>query len=72
MSFFATNQWEFTNDNVLTLWEKLSIVDKDKFFFNITNIDWDSYWLSYVKGMRVFLVKDPMETVNKAKILRKR
>lgn len=72
MSFFATNQWEFTNDNVLTLWEKLSIVDKDKFFFNVTNIDWDSYWLSYVKGMRVFLVKDPMETVNKAKILRKR
>lgn len=72
MSFFATNQWEFTNDNVLTLWEKLSIVDKDKFFFNVTNIDWDSYWLSYVKGIRVFLLKDPMETVNKAKILRKR
>lgn len=72
MGFFATNQWEFTNDNVLTLWKKLSIVDKNKFFFNVTDLDWDSYIMSYVKGIRVYLRKDPVETINKAKILYKR
>lgn len=72
MSFFATNQWEFTNHNVLTLWKKLSIVDKNKFFFNVTDLDWDSYIMSYVKGVRLYLIKDPVETVNKAKILLKR
>ncbi|XP_015189768.1 PREDICTED: putative fatty acyl-CoA reductase CG5065, partial [Polistes dominula] len=28
ISFFSMNEWEFTNDNVLKLWDKLSIVDK--------------------------------------------
>ncbi|XP_046832206.1 fatty acyl-CoA reductase wat-like isoform X3 [Vespa crabro] len=72
MKFFVTHQWEYTNDNVLKLWNKLSVVDKNKFFFNISDLDWDSYLLTYCKGIRVFLLNDPLETVNDAKILYKR
>ncbi|XP_046831976.1 fatty acyl-CoA reductase wat-like [Vespa crabro] len=72
MNFFATHQWEFTNDNVSKIWNKLSVVDKNKFFFNISDLDWDSYLLTYCKGVRVFLLNDPLETVNDAKILHKR
>ncbi|XP_035723735.1 fatty acyl-CoA reductase wat-like isoform X1 [Vespa mandarinia] len=72
MNFFARNQWEFTNDNVLKLWNKLSVVDKNKFFFNISDLDWDSYFLTYCKGVRVFVLNDPLETVNDAKILHER
>ncbi|XP_035723581.1 fatty acyl-CoA reductase wat-like [Vespa mandarinia] len=72
MNFFATHQWEFTNDNVLKLWNKLSVVDKNKFFFNISDLDWDSYFLTYCKGVRVFVLNDPLETVNDAKILHER
>ncbi|XP_047364207.1 fatty acyl-CoA reductase wat-like isoform X1 [Vespa velutina] len=72
MNFFTTHQWEFSNDNVSKLWNKLSVVDKNKFFFNISDLDWDSYFLSYGKGARVFLLNDPLETINDAKIFHKR
>ncbi|XP_047364412.1 fatty acyl-CoA reductase wat-like [Vespa velutina] len=72
MNFFTTHQWEFSNDNVSKLWNKLSVVDKNKFFFNISDLDWDSYFLSYTKGVRVFLLNDPLETINDAKIFHKR
>ncbi|KAI4479319.1 hypothetical protein M0804_011104 [Polistes exclamans] len=65
--FFTSNEWEFTNDNVLKLWDKLSVVDKHNFFFNVSDIDWDCFSDTYMKGIRVFLLKDPMETVEESR-----
>lgn len=72
MSFFSTHQWEFTTDNVVALWNKLSVVDKHKFFFNIADLNWDSYFLTYVKGIQTFLMKEDEEDMKKGKILHKR
>ncbi|XP_043485407.1 fatty acyl-CoA reductase wat-like [Polistes fuscatus] len=67
INFFTFNEWEFTNDKVLKLWDKLSVVDKHNFFFNVSDIDWDCFSDTYIKGLRVFLLNDPMETVEESK-----
>ncbi|XP_014614679.1 PREDICTED: putative fatty acyl-CoA reductase CG5065, partial [Polistes canadensis] len=65
--YFTLNEWEFRNDNVLKLWDKLSDVDKHKFFFNVADIDWQCFYDTYMKGIRVYFVKDPMETLEDSK-----
>ncbi|XP_043504627.1 fatty acyl-CoA reductase 1-like [Polistes fuscatus] len=55
------------NDNVLKLWDKLSVVDKHKFFFNVSDIDWECFSSTYIKGVRVYLLKYPMETVDESR-----
>ncbi|XP_043504626.1 fatty acyl-CoA reductase wat-like [Polistes fuscatus] len=67
MNYFTFTEWEFTNDNVLKLWDKLSVVDKHKFFFNVSDIDWECFSNTYIKGVRVYLLKDPMETVDESR-----
>lgn len=67
VDFFAIKEWEFTNNNVLKLWDKLSVVDKHNFFFNVSDIDWECFSDTYIKGLRVFLLKDPIETVEESK-----
>ncbi|XP_015189578.1 PREDICTED: putative fatty acyl-CoA reductase CG8306 [Polistes dominula] len=60
-------EWEFTNDNVLKLWDKLSVVDKSHFFFNVADIDWECFTNNFVRGIRVFVYKDPMDTLEESK-----
>ncbi|XP_043486008.1 fatty acyl-CoA reductase wat-like [Polistes fuscatus] len=70
MNYFTFTEWEFTNvtnDNVLKLWDKISVVDKHKFFFNVSDIDWECFSNAYIKGVRVYLLKDPMETVDESR-----
>ncbi|KAI4499126.1 hypothetical protein M0802_005709 [Mischocyttarus mexicanus] len=66
ISFFTTNKWKFTDDNVLKLRNKLSVVDKYNFYFNISDLDWENFFDTYIKGLRVYLFSDPMETVEKS------
>lgn len=72
MYYFTSHEWEFKTDNVLTLWNKLSDVDKHKFFFNIGDIIWDDYFFIYIKGIQKFIIKDTGEKLNKGEILYKR
>ncbi|XP_015185971.1 PREDICTED: putative fatty acyl-CoA reductase CG8306 [Polistes dominula] len=72
ISFFNTRDWEFTNDNVLKLWDKLSVVDKYNFFFDISDIDWECFFDIYMKGLRVYMLKDPMSTIEKGKLLNRK
>lgn len=68
LSFFAKSNWEFTNDNVLKLWDKLSEVDKRLFNFDVSTIDWQEYFQHYIKGIRIYLLKDDISTVEAARI----
>jgi fatty acyl-CoA reductase len=63
LSYFSTREWKFTNNNVQELWEKLNEDDKKLFNFNIDKLDWDKYFYSYVRGLRIYLLKDDLSTV---------
>lgn len=67
ISFFCTNEWIFTNDNVQTLWNNLNADDREIFFFDITPLNWTEYISYYMKGMRMYLFKDDLSNVEVAR-----
>ncbi|KAL1502815.1 hypothetical protein ABEB36_007906 [Hypothenemus hampei] len=61
--FFSTTQFSISVDNTLKLLKRMSFADKQMFNCDIKTIDWESYFTNYVKGLRCYLVKDPMDTI---------
>lgn len=37
--------------------------DKEIFNFDIEALEWERYFPDYVKGVRIYLLKDPLETI---------
>ncbi|XP_026467581.1 fatty acyl-CoA reductase wat-like [Ctenocephalides felis] len=67
ISFFCTNEWTFTNNNVQALWKKISPKDQEMFDFNMQTMDWSAYMKTYIKGMRIYLFKDDLSTIEAAR-----
>ncbi|XP_031331140.1 fatty acyl-CoA reductase wat-like [Photinus pyralis] len=65
--YFSINQWKFSNDNTQALYRSMSESDKKKFCFDMGTIDWNAFFDIYARGVRVYLAKDPMETLPEAK-----
>jgi fatty acyl-CoA reductase len=63
ISYFSTRDWKVTNTNVQELWQKLDEDDRKLFDFNIDELDWDKYIYTYVRGIRLYLLKDDMSTL---------
>jgi fatty acyl-CoA reductase len=63
ISYFCTREWKFTNKNVQRLWEKLNEDDRKLFDFDISVLDWDEYFYNYVRGVRMYLLKDDPSTL---------
>ncbi|XP_046742043.1 fatty acyl-CoA reductase wat-like [Diprion similis] len=61
--YFTLRQWRFSNNSVLRLWDKLSSADQSVFDFNVAGLNWEDYTYSHVRGIRVYLVKDPLDTL---------
>lgn len=68
ISYFSTRQWQFCNDAVIKLWGRINPADREMFDFNLDNLDWESYLNHMVAGMRVYVLNDPMETVEKGRV----
>lgn len=60
LSFFTKNTWHWTYDNCDMLISKMSDYDKKTFNFNVNDIDWLTYYPSYFKGTKKFLLKEDM------------
>lgn len=67
ISYFSVRNWEFTNDNTNKLWSKLSPRDRELFPMNIKDLCWMRYFRKYLLGIRQYLMKDPITSVQKAK-----
>lgn len=72
IAYFATNEWEFHNDRVRSLWRRLRGKDRESFDFDIGQVDWDEYFHNYVLGMRKFMFKEDIKDVPKALARRNR
>ncbi|KAL3270571.1 hypothetical protein HHI36_021108 [Cryptolaemus montrouzieri] len=68
LALFAVNEWKYTNDNTQALWNNLSPIDKKLFDFSLSqeNFNWNSYISILGGGVRLYLLKDNMETIPKA------
>ncbi|XP_049883818.1 fatty acyl-CoA reductase wat-like [Pectinophora gossypiella] len=63
ISYFALREWNFSNRNVQKLFSELCDADKHIFDFDISGLNWSDYFYSYVRGVRVYLLKDPVDTI---------
>lgn len=63
LSYFSMNEWKFDDSNTENLYRSLNKADKDIYGFNIPVIEWNSYFSTYMKGVRMYLLKDPVETI---------
>lgn len=66
IEFFAMRQWDYQQDNLGNMWNRLSEKDKDIFFFDMRQLDWDLFLQHYFRGIRQYLLKDPLETIPQA------
>nr|KAG5699145.1 hypothetical protein BaRGS_014444 [Batillaria attramentaria] len=68
LEFFTTRQWNFHNDNVLMLLNKMSTEDKKTFSFDPRTIDWSQYMENYCLGAKQFVLKEEVSELPKARI----
>ncbi|CAH1395740.1 unnamed protein product [Nezara viridula] len=68
ISYFSIRSWTFTNENIKALWKSLPDKDKQTFNFDIESLDWNKFFYTYIRGLRVYLLKDEMDTIPKATI----
>ncbi|XP_020283180.1 fatty acyl-CoA reductase wat-like [Pseudomyrmex gracilis] len=67
ISYFSTQEWQFRNDAVLKLWNRMNQSDRQMFNFNLDELNWNSCILNLIIGVRVFILKDPLDSLEKGK-----
>nr|XP_033335421.1 fatty acyl-CoA reductase wat-like [Megalopta genalis]XP_033335422.1 fatty acyl-CoA reductase wat-like [Megalopta genalis] len=60
IDIFTMQQWKFRDENVKKLWSKLRPIDRKIFNFNVADINWSLYLFGNIRGLRVYLMKDPL------------
>ncbi|XP_046837373.1 fatty acyl-CoA reductase wat-like isoform X1 [Vespa crabro] len=66
--YFTTTKLNFTNKRWNELLSKLTTEDRELFFCDIKDINWDKYFENYILGIRMYVLKDPIETLPQARI----
>lgn len=64
---FIFTEWKFNNPKMLELHESLSPEDKKTFGLDIKTLSWEDYFIELTKGVRVYLNKEPMKNLEKAR-----
>lgn len=41
--------------------------DRQIFNFNINNLEWESYFKNMIPGLRLYIAKDPMDTLDEGR-----
>lgn len=67
--FFVLNEWKVDNKNIQDLWNGLSTKDKEIFEFSMApnNFNWNRYLQLLGPGLRLYLLKDKLDTVPDAR-----
>ncbi|XP_047370185.1 fatty acyl-CoA reductase wat-like isoform X1 [Vespa velutina] len=67
-SYFTCTKLNFTNKRWNELLNKLTTDDRKFFFCDIKDLIWDTYFENYILGIRMYILKDPIETLPQARI----
>lgn len=66
--FFAMNEWKFYTDNMTKLVKFVKASeDRNNFDVDIRNMNWDMYLHQYMLGIRKYILKDNLDTLNNAR-----
>lgn len=67
LEWYTTNEFLFSDKNIDAIWNDMSPVDRKLFYFNMTQFNWEELYLYCMRGVRVYLFHDPMETLDDAR-----
>ncbi|EEZ97452.1 fatty acyl-CoA reductase wat [Tribolium castaneum] len=67
LSYFTLGSWKFSDENVRKLWMEMTANDRWNFNFDMEKLEWENYGENCVAGGRIYLMKDPLETVPRAR-----
>lgn len=63
LDYFVSGIWEFQNDNISALWNKLEKADQELFPFDIAVLDYEKYLMIGKLGLRYYFVKEKMDSL---------
>lgn len=67
LDFFTTHHWQFISHNPIRLLDSMTDQDRQIFYFDVRNISWKDYFVTYVLGARRFILKDDLSSMSLAK-----
>ncbi|XP_076178777.1 fatty acyl-CoA reductase wat [Ptiloglossa arizonensis] len=68
LNYFTMKEWTFQNDTYKRMLHSMTPEDYENFSCDITRVNWDNYFRMYVRGIRIYLIKDPIETLQQARV----
>lgn len=72
LQYYTTKQWVFKNVEMSAMYNRLSEKDRETFYYDMAHLDWPTYFLNYILGVRQYVLKEPPSTLPKARrLLRK-
>ncbi|KAJ2951399.1 hypothetical protein O0L34_g13544 [Tuta absoluta] len=60
-AYFLTNEWRFSDENLLALQEKLSPADRQIYNFDVKQIDWKHLIRIWFVGIRKYIMQDELK-----------
>lgn len=67
LQYYTTKTWNFKNDRLEKLQRKLNSRDQEKFELFLEQVCWEEYILNYIMGMRLFIIKESLESMPQCK-----
>jgi len=67
LDYYVTNQWTFHTNNLLKLIDVMSPGDQQIFDCDVRSLDWPEYLKVYALGVRLFVLKEDLDTLPAAK-----
>ncbi|CAH0712827.1 unnamed protein product, partial [Brenthis ino] len=72
LHYYVTQQWTFTNTNILELRKKIKALDRNSFYYEMEKINQEDYFRNACIGGKKYILKEKMENLPKAKAHMKR
>jgi fatty acyl-CoA reductase len=72
LQYYTTRPWIFKNDNFKKLYNEMNDVDKEKFYCDLKQINYEDYILNYILGTRQYILKESPDSLPKARKTLKR
>ncbi|XP_053687742.1 fatty acyl-CoA reductase wat-like [Sabethes cyaneus] len=66
LTFFTTNEWIFINDKMRKVYDSMAPEDRDYFPADIKNINWGDFFLTYLLGLRKYIVRESLENLKQS------
>lgn len=68
IAYFSTRSWDFKSHRIRNLISQMSEDDKKIFNCDLRTLDWEEFFPDYMAGIRTYLIKEPLDNLDQAKV----